>query len=72
MVILHHKDEHALPEQSSERVLVEPEFKAMGGVFDIAYLSAKGIYVCDRNTGAIAGLVKFIQRVLEENPLRVL
>ncbi|XP_060590936.1 uncharacterized protein LOC132745936 [Ruditapes philippinarum] len=71
LIVLHYKDEHALPEQSSDRVLGEPEFKSLAGIFDIGFQSGKGIYNCDRNTNAVTGLVQFIQQILEENPLKV-
>ncbi|XP_053389409.1 uncharacterized protein LOC123537540 [Mercenaria mercenaria] len=71
LLILHHKDEHALPNQSSERVLADPEFKSLGGIFDIAFLAGKGIYLCERNTLAIVGITTFLTKVLAETPLKI-
>ncbi|XP_053389412.1 uncharacterized protein LOC128552407 [Mercenaria mercenaria] len=61
VLIFHHKDIHALPNQSSERVLTGPEFKALGGIFDIAFLSDKGIYPCDMNQTAAVGIESFLR-----------
>ncbi|XP_053389403.1 uncharacterized protein LOC123537495 [Mercenaria mercenaria] len=61
VLIFHHKDIHALPNQSSKRVLTGPEFKALGGIFDIAFLSEKGIYPCDMNQTAAVGIESFLR-----------
>ncbi|XP_060598678.1 centrosomal protein of 135 kDa-like [Ruditapes philippinarum] len=61
ILIFHHKDVHALPNQASERVLTEPEFKGLGGIFDIGFLSGKGIYACDMNRAASAGIESFLR-----------
>ncbi|XP_053392928.1 uncharacterized protein LOC128555220 [Mercenaria mercenaria] len=67
VLIFHHKDEHALPNQSSDRVLVNPEFKTFGGIFDMAFLAGKGIYSCEMNTNALDGIVKFLTNVQKVN-----
>lgn len=61
MLVFHHKDIHALPNQSSERVLTEPEFKELGGIFDIAFLSDKGIYECEMNRVASISIEEFLK-----------
>lgn len=63
LVILHHKDTHALPNQPSERLLTSSssDLKKLGGIFDMAFLSGKGIYTCDMNNRAVSELVTFIK-----------
>ena len=60
ILVFHHKDVHALPNQASDRVLTEPEFKELGGIFDIAFLADKGIYACDMNRATAVGIEKFL------------
>ena len=62
MVILHHKEIHALPNQSSERVLTSQEYKALGGIIDMAFLSSRGLYPCDMNKAAVTTLMDFIRQ----------
>jgi hypothetical protein len=62
VVVFHHKDEHALPNQASERVLTGKEMRGSGGIYDMAFKSDRGIYVCDFNTKAVESLVTFIRR----------
>lgn len=63
LIVLHHKDTHALPNQPSERLLTSStaEYKKLGGIFDMAFLQAKGIYPCDMNNRAVNELVSFIK-----------
>ena len=63
LIILHHKDTHALPNQPSERLLTSSssQLKKLGGIFDMAFLSGKGIYPCDMNNRAVSELVNFIK-----------
>lgn len=61
VLIFHHKDVHALPKQTSSRVLTGPEFKSLGGIFDVAFLAEKGIYPCDMNTNAAVAIEHFIK-----------
>lgn len=61
LLIFHHKDIHALPYQLSDRVLTGPEFKTLGGIFDLGFLPEKGIYDCEMNQNAANGLVKFVR-----------
>lgn len=61
LLILHHKDVHALPSQASERVLTGVDFQSLGGIFDLAFLAEKGLYQCDMNSKAVEGIVNFIK-----------
>ncbi|KAK3597361.1 hypothetical protein CHS0354_034605 [Potamilus streckersoni] len=61
VLILHHKDLHALPTQSSDRVLTGSEYKNIGAIIDMAYLTNKGMYTCDMNNRALETLKDFIQ-----------
>ena len=67
LLIFHHKGEHALPNQTSDRVLTGPEFKTLRGIHDLAFLSDKGIYDCDMNSKGITTIIDFICRVTVEN-----
>jgi hypothetical protein len=64
VLIFHHKDIHALPNQSSELVLTGPVFKDLGGIFDIAFLSEKGIYDCTMNQESAVGIETFLTETL--------
>lgn len=66
VTIFHHKDEHALPSQLSERVLTGKELRGIGGIFDMAYFSDKGIYPCEMNSNSADSLVTFIKRVARD------
>lgn len=66
VTIFHHKDEHALPSQLSERVLTGKELRGIGGIFDMAYFSHKGIYPCEMNSNSADSLVTFIKRVARD------
>lgn len=60
LLIFHYKDEHALPSQTSDGILTAAEFKALGGIFDLAFLKEKGIYDCNMNNFAASNIIKFI------------
>ncbi|XP_060598670.1 girdin-like isoform X2 [Ruditapes philippinarum] len=60
LLIFHHKDIHALPSQASYQVLTGGEYKTMSGIFDLAFLSGKGIYSCPLNDTSIAKIITFI------------
>ncbi|CAG2199378.1 unnamed protein product [Mytilus edulis] len=60
VVVLHHKEYHALPKQPSERLLIGSDYKHIGAIIDIAYLTHKGIYPCDMNENSLDRLVNFI------------
>ncbi|XP_060594928.1 myosin heavy chain, cardiac muscle isoform-like [Ruditapes philippinarum] len=62
VLIFHHKDIHALPSQASDRVLTQPELRNLGGIFDLAFLSGKGMYECDMNRVNFISLTNFIKR----------
>ncbi|XP_045177212.2 uncharacterized protein LOC123537519 isoform X1 [Mercenaria mercenaria] len=62
LTIFHHKDEHALPNQASERILMAKELRGAGGIFDMAFKSDMGIYSCDMNINTISSLITFIRR----------
>ncbi|XP_060580259.1 uncharacterized protein LOC132737042 [Ruditapes philippinarum] len=63
LLIFHHKDIHALPSQASERVLTAPEFKSLGGIHDMAFLTQKGIYDCEMNEKSITTVTSFITSI---------
>lgn len=63
LVVFHHKDTHALPNQASDRVLVDPTFKELGGIFDIAFLSEKGVYSCKMNEDNISKIIAFLLKL---------
>lgn len=67
LLIFHHKHEYALPSESSDRILAAPEFKALCGIFDLAFLTEKGIYNCDLNSRAITAIVDFICKSTSSN-----
>ena len=60
ILVFHHKDVHALPAQTSDRVLFGPEFYSIGGIFDMAFLADKGIYSCEMNDRNIVKVINFI------------
>ncbi|XP_053403939.1 uncharacterized protein LOC123537535 [Mercenaria mercenaria] len=62
LLIFHHKNIHALPNQPSDRMLTSTEFKQLGGIIDLAFLAGKGIYPCDMNNLAVSCIESFIQR----------
>ncbi|KAL3874020.1 hypothetical protein ACJMK2_037089 [Sinanodonta woodiana] len=61
VLIFHNKDLHALPSQSSDRVLTGPEYKNVGAIIDMAYLTNKGMNSCDMNNRALETLMEFIK-----------
>ncbi|XP_053389408.1 uncharacterized protein LOC123566542 isoform X2 [Mercenaria mercenaria] len=66
LLIFHHKNEHALPTQTSNQVLAGPGFKALRGIYDLAFLTGKGMYDCEMNTRAVADIIGFICKVSGE------
>lgn len=67
LVIFHHKEEHALPKQASERLLTGQVFMHLGGVLDLAFLQSKGIYNCEMNIKNIKSLVGFLNKESAKN-----
>ena len=61
VVVLHHKELHALPRQPSAKLLIGSDYKHIGAIVDIAYLTSKGIYPCDMNERSLDILVNFIK-----------
>ncbi|XP_052058578.1 sodium channel and clathrin linker 1-like isoform X2 [Mytilus californianus] len=61
VVVLHHKEYHALPRQPSEKLLIGSDYKHIGAIVDIAYLTTRGIYTCDMNEKSLDKLVNFIK-----------
>lgn len=61
VVVLHHKDVHALPNQKSEKMLASEIVRSVGSVIDMAFLSEKGLYSCTMNLEATSNIVKFLQ-----------
>lgn len=64
IIIFHHKEAHALPSQSSEKILTGSEYKQLGSIIDMAVLSSKGIYNCDMNNLGFTKLVSFAKRFM--------
>ncbi|XP_060598698.1 filamin-A-interacting protein 1-like [Ruditapes philippinarum] len=62
LLVFHHKDGHALPNQASEHVLTGNEYKRLGGIFDFGFLSGKGIYSCEMNDQNFRNIVHFIRK----------
>ncbi|CAC5423766.1 unnamed protein product [Mytilus coruscus] len=61
VVVLHHKEFHALPRQPSEKLLIGSDYKHIGAIVDIAYLTTKGIYPCNMNENSLGRLFNFIK-----------
>ncbi|KAK3595563.1 hypothetical protein CHS0354_009519 [Potamilus streckersoni] len=66
VLILHHADIHALPSQSSKKILTAPEYKNIGTIVDMGFLSPKGLYVCDMNQTSLDDLALFFKRMREK------
>ncbi|XP_053389405.1 paramyosin, long form-like [Mercenaria mercenaria] len=62
LLVFHHKDGHALPNQDSEHVLTGQEFRRLGGIYDLGFLSSKGIYSCEMNDQNIKRIVHFLNK----------
>ncbi|XP_056021772.1 colicin-E1-like isoform X2 [Ostrea edulis] len=60
LLVFHHKEAHALPSQSSDRLLTGAEFSNLGTIIDLAFLSQRGIYECDMNMMGIERIVSFL------------
>ncbi|KAK3093774.1 hypothetical protein FSP39_020055, partial [Pinctada imbricata] len=60
VLVLHHKEAHALPNQNSDRILTSSEYKKLGAIIDVAFLSNKGMYPCEMNSLAMRRLVSFL------------
>lgn len=60
VAILHHKEIHALPSQASEKLLIGQDYKKLGLIVDIAFLTHKGMYPCEMNNRSIERLCQFI------------
>lgn len=60
VVVLHHKEYHALPSQPSEKILVGSQYRQLGAIVDIAFLKVKGMYTCDMNEKALERLTAFV------------
>lgn len=60
VAILHHKEFHALPSQASEKLLIGQDYKKLGLIVDIAFLTTKGMYPCEMNNRSIERLCQFI------------
>jgi hypothetical protein len=59
-LVFHHKEAHALPSQSSDKLLTGAEFSQLGTIIDLAFLSQRGIYECDINMKGIERIVSFL------------
>lgn len=65
LLVLHPKPSHALPSQASYRLLTGQQYKDLGAIFDMAFLSDKGIYSCEMNENSITQIIKFIRKAIE-------
>ena len=60
LLVFHHKEAHALPSQTSDKILTGSDFNHLGTIIDLAFLSQKGIYECEMNTVGIERVVSFL------------
>ncbi|XP_062573826.1 uncharacterized protein LOC134235692 [Saccostrea cucullata] len=60
VAVIHHKELHALPPQTSEKLLYGDKFRDLYAIVDIAFLTNKGMYTCDMNNKALERLTEFI------------
>nr|XP_022332205.1 uncharacterized protein LOC111129943 [Crassostrea virginica] len=60
VVVIHHKELHALPPQASEKLLHSDKVQSLYAVVDIAFLTHKGMYPCDMNNKSLDRLTEFI------------
>lgn len=60
LLVFHHKDVHALPSQTSDKILTGTEFSHVGLILDFAFLTNRGIYNCELNTLGIERIVTFL------------
>ncbi|KAL5013841.1 hypothetical protein ScPMuIL_008111 [Solemya velum] len=60
VIILHHKDAHALPSQPSDKLLIGPAYQTLAGITDMAFTSTKGLYSCEMNSRGIKTIARFI------------
>jgi hypothetical protein len=63
LLIFHHKNIHALPNQPSDRMLTSSEFKQLGCIVGLAFLTGKRIYSCVMNNEALS----YIEGCLQSN-----
>ena len=67
LVILHIKEVHEPDIQSSEKLLASTFKKnGPGKMFDMAFVSTKGIYECNMNEMSVKDIVSFIRSVNAE------
>lgn len=69
LLIFHHKDAHALPSQASDRVLSISALSDLGAIFDMAFVTGKGIYSCSMNNNCLVSIVHFINNEGTQIPL---
>ncbi|XP_062579540.1 myosin-2 heavy chain-like [Saccostrea cucullata] len=60
LLVFHHKEAHALPSQSSDKILTGTDFNHLGSIIDFAFLSQRGIYECDMNMIGIERISSFL------------
>ncbi|XP_062604759.1 uncharacterized protein LOC134266554 isoform X2 [Saccostrea cucullata] len=60
LLVFHHKEAHALPSQSSDKILTGADFSHLGTIIDFAFLSQRGIYECDMNMMGIERIASFL------------
>lgn len=61
ILVFHHKDEHALPSQTSDKVLSIDTVRSVGSIIDMAFLSDRGLYHCTMNTEAVQNIANLLQ-----------
>uniref|UniRef100_K1P0Y5 Uncharacterized protein n=1 Tax=Magallana gigas TaxID=29159 RepID=K1P0Y5_MAGGI len=60
LLVFHHKEAHALPSQTSDKILTGADFSGLGSIIDLAFLSQRGIYECDMNNVGIERVASFL------------
>ncbi|XP_061174809.1 paramyosin-like [Saccostrea echinata] len=60
LLVFHHKEVHALPSQTSDKILTGTDFSHLGTIIDFAFLSQRGIYECDMNMMGIERIASFL------------
>lgn len=60
LLVFHHKEVHALPSQTSDKILTGADFSGLGSIIDLAFLSGRGIYECELNTVGIERVASFL------------
>ncbi|KAL4237650.1 Interferon induced protein 44 [Mactra antiquata] len=62
VIIIHHKEKGALPENSSDRVLTDDIFTQIGAMIDFGFATGQGLYQCKMNDNGISKIIEFIHQ----------